>query len=212
MGDCFKVLNLMRERSRRKSRSSSKISIEPQSVDWMEVSSRVRTEEAKIELVEEAESSWAEFWVEDNAEIYDDLEVVYSDIKIESLRRKPNLKRRVSSTIENVTSKIVNNIFEDIIQSAFEDKIDDFLRSKDEPRKMKPSNSVENTSSTNSEESEESFETIVRKKSTRDRRSLSRRNIEKLRNFLESDGPQAPKSPEIPKPSFPFDEISSSDE
>ena len=42
---------------------------------------------------------------------------------------------------------------------------------------------------------------------------LSRRNIEKLRNFLESDGNQkASKTPEIPKSLFPFDEITSSDE
>jgi len=50
--------------------------------------------------------------------------------------------------------------------------MDDFLRSKDGHRNMKPSNSVENTSSTNSEESEASFETIVRRNSTRERRSL----------------------------------------
>jgi hypothetical protein len=42
---------------------------------------------------------------------------------------------------------------------------------------------------------------------------LSRRNIEKLRNFLESDANQKPsKTPEIPKALFPFDEITSSDE
>ena len=42
---------------------------------------------------------------------------------------------------------------------------------------------------------------------------LSRRNIEKLRNFLESDGNQKPsKTSDIPKPLFPFDEITSSDE
>merc|ERR1719223_1175831 len=98
----------MREKSRRKSKSKSisKIIKERESIDWMEVSSKVRTEKAEIEYVEEAESSWAEFWVEDNAEIYDDLEVVYSDIKIESLRRKPNLKRKISPVIKNMTTKI----------------------------------------------------------------------------------------------------------
>ena len=40
-------------------------------------------------------------------------------------------------------------------------KVDDFSLSRDEPRKMKPSNSVENTSSTSSEAGEASFETIV---------------------------------------------------
>jgi len=71
-----------------------------------------RTAEAQIEYVEEAESSWAEFWVEDNAEIYDDLEVVYSDIKIESLRRKPNIKRKCSPVVENMTNRLTENIFE----------------------------------------------------------------------------------------------------
>ena len=40
--DCFKVLNPMRERSRRKSKSLSEKNKELESVEWMEVSSKVR--------------------------------------------------------------------------------------------------------------------------------------------------------------------------
>ncbi|CAG5103920.1 Oidioi.mRNA.OKI2018_I69.chr1.g1001.t1.cds [Oikopleura dioica] len=113
----------MRDRSKRRSSSKSIVSSKgvPESVGWMEVMSKVRVEKAEIEEVEKAEPVWAEFYIEENAEIYDDLEVVYSDIKIESLRRKPTRRQKSSPLIDNMTEKLFDNIFEEALHVEIED-------------------------------------------------------------------------------------------